>query len=99
MRLLPANCAETITAWKCWPSPITSTCSHARPPSMPCFTLSGVTISRPQFVARFEQQKAGRRHRDKADADDGQARLRGHIGGAEEAVAEAVDHVEERIAM
>ena len=32
---------ETITAWKCWPSPITSTCSQASPASMPLLHAFG----------------------------------------------------------
>src|SRR5687767_15450044 len=99
MRLLPVNWPETTTAWKCWPSPTTSTCSQARPDSMPLFTLSGVTMSSSQLVAGFEQHKARRRHREECGRDQRQADARGDIGGAEEAVAEAVDHVEKRIAM
>src|SRR5688500_2910596 len=99
MRLLPVNWPETTTAWKCWPSPTTSTCSQARPDSMPLFTLSGVTISSSQLVAGFEQHKAHRGHREERRGHQREAEERGHVGGAEKPVAEAVDHVEERIAV
>src|SRR3990170_3837879 len=102
-RLLPANWPETTTAWKCWPSPITSTCSQARPDSMPALMLSGVTSGvsplGPQLVTGFEQQKAHRGHREERRDHQREADQRGHIGGAEKPVAEAVDHVEERVAM
>jgi hypothetical protein len=36
---LAREALETISAWKCWPSPITSTRSQARPASMPLLML------------------------------------------------------------
>src|SRR5262245_4760570 len=97
MRLMPANSSETTSAWKCWPSPITSTCWQAMPPSIPCFTLSGVTISMPQLVAGFQDRQTGERYGKQAHADHRQARRGRHVRNAEKAVAEAVDQVEEGV--
>src|SRR5262249_38552662 len=97
MRLLPANCSDTMSAWKCCPSPITSRCSHAIPPRIPCFTLSVVTISMPQLVARSQERQTGERYGNQARADHRETRRRRHVGKAEEAVPEPVDHVEEGI--
>src|SRR6185369_15816830 len=79
------------------PSPITSTCSQAKPPWMPCFTLSGVTISMPQPVARSQERETGERYGNQATADHRQARRRRHVRNTEETIAEAVDHVEKGI--
>src|SRR4030095_8237692 len=83
--------------WKCWPSPITSTCSQASPPAIPSLTLSAVTISMPQLVARFQERQTGERYGNQAGADHRQAHGRRDIGEAEKPVAEAVDHVEEGV--
>src|SRR5262245_40417178 len=86
-----------MSAWKCWPSPITSKCSQASPPAMPSFTLSAVTISMPQVVPRLEERQTGERYGNQARRDHRQAHGRGNVRQAKEAVAEAVDHVEERV--
>src|SRR2546422_3857979 len=96
-RLRPANSSETMSAWKCWPSPSTSTCSQASPPWMPALTLCGVTISIPQLVARLQEEKSNQRYGNEAHRDYRKARRRRDIRNAEETVAEAVDHVEEGV--
>jgi len=45
-QLVYAALGETTSAWKCCPSPTTSTRSHARPAWMPLWMLSGVTMVR-----------------------------------------------------
>src|SRR5512145_673536 len=88
-----------MSAWKCWPSPITSTCSQASPPAMPSFTLSAVTISMPQLVARLQERETGERYGNQACPDHCQACGRRDVGKTEEAVAKAVDHVEKGVGM
>src|SRR6185436_5328523 len=99
-RLLPPKAAETTSAWKCWPSPTTSTRTQARPASIPLLMLSGVTIwisfLLPQFVARPQHQQADRGEQRKAYPDHRQARERREIGDTEETVTKTVDHVEKR---
>src|SRR5262245_13375952 len=96
-RLLPANAGETTKAWKCWPSPTTSRCSQARPAAMPAFTLSGSTISMPEFVSGLQKFQGQQRYDKKTRPDHRQAGERRKVRAAEKAIAEAVDHVEEGI--
>src|SRR5712691_3558239 len=51
----------------------------------------------PQFVPRLEQPEADQADDQKAYPDHRQARIRRHVGSAEEAVAKAIDHVKERV--
>src|SRR3954447_15368120 len=92
---------------------MTSTCSHASPASMACSMSTGVTMTLMSFaddvrdvrrrqsvtdlVAALQQQQREPGQHDAAHADDGEADDGGHVRETEEAVAEAVDHIEERI--
>src|SRR5262249_50861649 len=56
-----------------------------------------VDHSMPELVAGLQELQGQQRYDKKARRDDRQARERREVRSAEEAVAEAVDHVEERI--
>src|SRR5690348_15304242 len=86
-----------MSAWKCCPSPATSTCSQARPASMLALMLSANTMSDPQLVARAQQSQGCERYDNQARRDHPEAQHGRDVGDAEESVAEAVHHVEEGI--
>src|SRR4051794_35672911 len=96
----PANSADTITAVQWRPSPSSSMCSQGRPAAMRERSSSAVMArlsSAADLVADAQQV-----HGDPADgqhggADDREAEPGRYVADAEEAVAEAVDHVEKGI--
>src|SRR5260221_13505307 len=64
---------------------------------MPCFTLSGVTISIAQLVPGGEHPERACRDQGQAYPEHRQAYSRRHVGDAEKAIAESVDQVEKRV--
>src|SRR6185312_14465174 len=94
---LPANAGDITAASKCWPSsPITLTVASGNP-ALIRLSISSLVMSVAQLVAGHEHAQAHRRGDQEKRGGPGEALRDRHVGGAEEAVAEAVDHVEERI--
>src|SRR6478736_5922933 len=94
-----------MTASQCWPSPATSTWWHSKPATIDCLMDSGVTMAvfldgrllETEFPAAPEQRERRNRQHDAGHRNHGEAGPWGHVRNAEESVAEAVDHIKERI--
>ena len=107
-RLAPSNSADTMVAKKWRPSPSTSRCSQARPCAMKRCDFGGGRVGHGAILgdAAVSAGSCSRcaagaaqtpQTTSEARADDRQAQPRRHVADAEEAAAEAVDHVEERV--
>src|SRR5690349_15670318 len=91
--LKPVKASLTISAWKWRPSPSTATCSQTIPASIVRLISSGVIAI--SFSAEVRHRAQCRAEED----DDREARRGCCVRQAEKAVAEPVDHIEERIEM
>src|SRR5688500_8904804 len=97
MARLPSNSVETMVAYQWRPSPSSVMCSQDRPAWMMDWSSSAVMTSASNLVADAQQVDRNRAHHQPGAADDGQAHPGRDVADPEEAVAEAVDHVEEGV--
>src|SRR2546428_7089038 len=98
---MPSKASATTSASKCRPSPATSTCRQSIAAAMAVSIDSVVVMgaSMPELPPAREQRERHERKPGGAGPDDGKAQPGRRVGKAEEAVAEAVDHIKERIEM
>src|SRR2546427_10039204 len=98
---MPSKASATTSASKCRPSPATSTCRQSIAAAMAVSIDSVVVMgaSMPELPPAREQRERHERKPGGAGTDDGKAQPGRRVGKAEEAVAEAVDHIKERIEM